>query len=544
MTALQAPAPSAEVAAKATRYGGFGRVLRAEWTKWRTVRGWLIGLIVGVILMIFLGVTVSNAQIGCVMNGVQKTARACLPPVAIGPGGEAVQDSYYFVRQPLAGNGRITARLTGLTSHNQGNSGQSGPHPAGDAGGGTPGALTTVPWSKGGIIITASTKQGAAYAAMLATGSNGVRMQYNYTGDVAGLPGKVSAASPRWLRLVRSGDTITGYDSANGTSWTQVGSVTLANLPRIVQIGLFATSPQVFQVSTSFGAQSVGQSSTTTTAVIDDVTLSGSTPAHAWTGDPISTTASTAPADNGSYRQAGSTFTVTGQGDIAPLEPGPGNGVPTATISQSLVGAFAALIAFVVIGGTFMTSEYRRGLIKTTLTAAPRRGQVLAAKAVVAGLVTFAAGLVGVVASIVYGVAKERQQGQFVLPVSPLAEVQVIVGTAAALALLAVIAVCLGAMLRRSAITITIGILGIVLPFLFAVIGVFPANVSDWLLRVSPAAGLALEQSIPNYRQVTSIVSPVDGYFPLSPGAGFLVLLAWTAAAGALAFYLLRRRDA
>ena len=69
------------------------------------------------------------------------------------------------------------------------------------------------PWSKAGIIIKASTRPGSAYAAMMVTGSHGVRMQWDYTQDTAGLAGAVSAAAPRWLRLTRSGDTITGYDS-------------------------------------------------------------------------------------------------------------------------------------------------------------------------------------------------------------------------------------------------------------------------------------------------------------------------------------------
>ena len=89
-----------------------------------------------------------------------------------------------------------------------------------------------MPWAKAGIIIKASTRPGSAYAAMMVTGGHGVRMQYDYTGDMPGLAGAVSAASPRWLRLTRSGDTITGYDSANGTHWTKVGTVTLAGLPR------------------------------------------------------------------------------------------------------------------------------------------------------------------------------------------------------------------------------------------------------------------------------------------------------------------------
>ena len=77
----------------------------------------------------------------------------------------------------------------------------------------------------------------------MVTGDHGVRMQDDYTHDRAGLPGAVSAASPRWLRLTRSGDTITGYDSADGTHWTEVGTAHLAGLPATVQVGLFATSP-------------------------------------------------------------------------------------------------------------------------------------------------------------------------------------------------------------------------------------------------------------------------------------------------------------
>ena len=87
---------------------------------------------------------------------------------------------------------------------------------------------------------------------MMVTGSHGVRMQYDYTQDVAGLPGAVSAASPRWLRLTRAGDTVTGYDSADGTHWTQVGTATLPGLPATVQAGLFATSP-AYNVTTAQG---------------------------------------------------------------------------------------------------------------------------------------------------------------------------------------------------------------------------------------------------------------------------------------------------
>ena len=34
---------------------GFAQLLRAEWTKFRTVRGWVIGLLVAVLVMLGLG---------------------------------------------------------------------------------------------------------------------------------------------------------------------------------------------------------------------------------------------------------------------------------------------------------------------------------------------------------------------------------------------------------------------------------------------------------------------------------------------------------
>ena len=61
-----------------------------------------------------------------------------------------------------------------------------------------------------------------------------------------GLPGAVSS-SPRWLRLVRSGGMIIGYDSADGSRWTVIGSATLTGLPSSVQAGLFVASPQAYR---------------------------------------------------------------------------------------------------------------------------------------------------------------------------------------------------------------------------------------------------------------------------------------------------------
>ena len=136
-----------------------------------------------------------------------------------------MSDSFYFVHQALTGNGAITVRVTSLTSAVR------VPH------GGTRRAV--VPWAKAGIILKASLTPGSAYAAIMVTGSHGVRMQDDFTGDIAG-----PAVHAGWLRLARSGSTVTGYASADGARWTRVGAVTLPGLPATVQGGLFTTSPQ------------------------------------------------------------------------------------------------------------------------------------------------------------------------------------------------------------------------------------------------------------------------------------------------------------
>jgi hypothetical protein len=372
---------------------GFPQLLRAEWTKFRTVRGWVIGMLAAALVVVGLGL-LPGMHGSCGQHGA---ASACALPV--GPGGQEVTDSLYFVHRPLAGNGSITVRVTSLT-------GLLPPQPAGGNGsagqdpheGLRPGL---VPWAKAGLIIKASTKQGSAYAAVMVTGSHGVRMQYNYTHDIAGPPGAVSAASPRWLRLTRSGDTITGAESADGTHWTTLGTAHLAGLGSTVQAGLLATSPQYTQVIRSFVLTGDAGGPSQATAAFDHLDRQGTWPSQAWTGEDIGGSANATSLQRGGFDQAGGGFTVTGSGDIAPAVAGAA-GLGT-TITQTLVGTFAGLIVVVVVGAMFITAEYRRGLIRTTLAASPRRGRILAAKAIVIGGVTYLTGLIAAAVVVTAG---------------------------------------------------------------------------------------------------------------------------------------------
>jgi len=219
-----------------------------------------------------------------------------------------------------------------------------------------------------------------------------------------------------------------------------------------------------------------------------------------------------------------------------------GSGRPA---DAGITGVFAGLIVVLVVATMFMTAEYRRGLIRVTLAAAPRRGQVLAAKAIVTAAATFAAGLAGSAAAVLLGQRVLRGSGRYVFPVSGLTEARVIAGSAALLALAAVFALALGVITRHSAWPVTATIALIVVPFFFAgPLAILPGAAAGWLLRVTPAAAFAVQQVLPAYHQVSNAYTPQYGYYPLPPWAGLAVLCAWTAAALGLAAVLLRRRDA
>jgi ABC-type transport system involved in multi-copper enzyme maturation permease subunit len=502
---------------------GFAQLLRAEWTKFRTVRGWVIGTLVAALVMVLVGLLIA-AGTRCAGPG----GRGC-PAVPVGPGGEPVTDKFYFVRQPLHGDGSITARvtaLTGIITYPQSN----------------PNAIVpgVEPWTKAGIIVKENTNQGSAYAAVMVTGGHGVRMQYDYTHDTAGRPGGVSAASPRWLRLTRAGDALTGYESTDGAHWTTVGTAHLAGLPSTVQTGLFVASPGDVQVSQGVGGGSQVHF-TQATAVFDQVSLQGRA-SGAWRGDAVGGAGGTdweryhRPAG---VEQSGGTFTVTGsEGDIAPVVDA-GRG-----IQDLLRGAFAGLIVLIVVATLFVTAEYRRGLIRTTLAASPRRGRVLATKAVVLGAVAFVAGLAAAVVAVPLGARILRANGGHLDPVSSLTQLRVVAGTAALLAVAAVLALAVGTVLRRSVAAVSAVIVAMVLPYVLAVASVLPTGTAGWLLRLTPAAAFAVQQSLHQYPQVTAAYTPQAGYYPLAPWAGFAVLCGYAALALGLAVLLLRRRDA
>jgi hypothetical protein len=474
-------------------------LLHAEWTKLRSVRRWLLGMLAAVGLTLALSL-LTAAGSGSDLNDHPEE----LGPV--GPDGERVRDALTFVHQPLAGDGSITARLTALT---------------GEAG-------FSHEWAKAGVMVRESTEPGARYAAVMVTPGHGVRFQYDYAHGAGGS----GSSAPRWLRLTRSGDTVTGYESADGATWSEVGAVELRGLAPTVAVGMFATSPDRVEVETTVGSSSSGALPALATGTFDKVQLDPAPPAATWQEHDTSRGF----VDGGDVSESGGVFTISGSGDIG-LYP------PDDDVTQlSLIGVNFGLIAVAAVGVLFITSEYRRGMIRTTFAASPRRGRVLVAKAVVLGAATFAVGLVASLAAffLTQPVLRSSGFGPPAYPVPSLADwpvLRAVVGAAVFLALVAVLSLAIGTILRRSVGAITV----IFVLFIAStiLIGGLPLAAAQWVMRTTPAAGLSILQTIDVDHDTT-----VEPWSMAPPLAGLGVLAAYAAAAMAVAVWLVRRRDA
>ena len=186
-----------------------------------------------------------------------------------------------------------------------------------------------------------------------------------------------------------------------------------------------------------------------------------------------------------------------------------------------------AVIAVSVLGVLAFSAEYSTGLIRTTFTAAPRRRAVLAAKAAVLGTVTLAAGELVAFASffLVQAVLAGHHQG---VSLSRPGVPGAVLAAGLLLCVCTLLGLALGSIIRHTAGGIAATIAVILLP---GILGLLPA---PWNGRISRFALLEAAQ------QVTAL-HPAANLF--SPGLSLLVLLAWPAAALAVAAVLITRRD-
>ena len=198
-------------------------------------------------------------------------------------------------------------------------------------------------------------------------------------------------------------------------------------------------------------------------------------------------------------------------------------------LSSATSGVFLGQMIVAILGVISITGEYSTGMIKSTLTAVPRRLPALAAKAIVMFLATFVVGLVSAVTS--FGVASLLLLGEGLSAnlFDPIVLVPLL-ASALYLALVAVFALGVGAFLRSSAgsIALAVGTL-LVLP---VIVGLIPA---DWALSITPF--LLPNAGVEMFAQTgTSAI--------VEPWQNLLVVLGWVAASLATAALLLKRRDA
>lgn len=467
---------------------GFRQILRGEWTKFRTVRSTVWCVLLALVLSVLLSVLAATASRTSADEG----------PHFI--------DEFHFVHQPLTGDGTVIAHVVSQQRSHE--------------------------WAKAGVMIKAGTAHGSPYAAIMVTPDHGVRLQSTFDTDIA----TGSERAPSWLKLTRAGMSVTGFVSNDGNTWRQAGSVNVATLPQSAEVGMFVTSPFNVVIVKTGGGNTGHVEPTVGTAVFDNVRVTGNQPSGArWIDDTVDHPEATGNRAGGSS-ETGGTFTVSGSGDVAGygVASYPGSGDDD-VVRNSLSGVQIGLMAIIALGVLFATSEYKTGTIRTTFAASPRRGRVLAAKALVLGGTVFVVGLIASLASFFLSQPIARSRG-YVPPAYPSASLldgpvlRAVIGTALFLAVLAVFSLGIGTIRRRTVGAIIAVLAVIVIPQLVAPI--LSLNAELWINRLTPVAGLAIQQTRERFDTA------------IAPWAGFAVLCAYAAVALGFAMCQLRKRDA
>ncbi|WP_395573227.1 ABC transporter permease [Streptomyces sp. BK79] len=216
-------------------------------------------------------------------------------------------------------------------------------------------------------------------------------------------------------------------------------------------------------------------------------------------------------------------------------------GVVVANSSSDLSGSNALELGFfglllgsicvITLGVLTTASEYGTGMVRTTMTACPSRGRVLAAKAIVFFLVAFVVTLVS--SALVALLHTSMLQGNGIEDPTTGEWLKATFGVSLYIALLGLLSLAIGSVIRHSAGAITIMIGALLAPLVIALF-MFTESLKD----VQQAL---FEYSIPNqmsifYANSLSESGP-SGWDPL------WIMLVVTAVAFGGAFALLEKRD-
>ncbi|MEV8327052.1 ABC transporter permease [Kitasatospora sp. NPDC056731] len=206
-----------------------------------------------------------------------------------------------------------------------------------------------------------------------------------------------------------------------------------------------------------------------------------------------------------------------------------GDFADASALSLSLFGTNFAQLAFGVLGVLVAAGEYSTGMIRSTLAAVPRRLPVLWSKAAVYGVVVLLLGTIGVFVAFAAdsGILSGTRAA---MTFSDAGVLRGLLGAGLYLALVGVIGVALGALLRSVA-----GGISVLVASLMLVPGLISLLPSSWQDHISPY--------LPSHAGEAMFALHHDAT-TLSPAAGLAVFLLWTVLALAGAAVRLVRSDA
>jgi ABC-type transport system involved in multi-copper enzyme maturation permease subunit len=205
----------------------------------------------------------------------------------------------------------------------------------------------------------------------------------------------------------------------------------------------------------------------------------------------------------------------------------PGRQAAFDAVGTSLGGAQFTQLAIGVMGVLFVTGEYGTGMIRSSLTAVPKRLPVLWAKSLVFGIVTL---VLSEIASCIGFFIGQAVLGTHSVALSSDGALRAVIGTGLYLTVVALIGTELGFIIRSTAggIAALVAIL-LVLP---GVVSILPQTWQDTISPYLPSnAGAALYD-----------LHPETG--ALSPWTGFAVFCLYAVAGMIAAGVVLKRRDA
>jgi hypothetical protein len=135
-------------------------------------------------------------------------------------------DAFHYVYQRFSGDGEVVARVVSVQN--------------------------TDPWAKAGVMIRETLTAGSRQAMMAITPGNGAAFERRVnTAGNSDNDNVTGFTAPYWVRLVRSGNTFTGYRSSDGLTWVRVGNPVTIAMANDVYAGLALTAHNNSVLNTS-----------------------------------------------------------------------------------------------------------------------------------------------------------------------------------------------------------------------------------------------------------------------------------------------------